>query len=128
MGVPFDVKGTPILGGCGLQMASTWTRSRSLFNTLFTAVSRPLLFSRPYRIRQSKRFKLEGCRFVYITQGTLRVVTSKIPRRFYRERTRGKKELKAHRIMKENLEKKRLREKAKREEALRLLKEKDLND
>ena len=66
---------------------------------------------------------MDGCRFVYVTQRTIRVVTSKIPRRFYRERTRGKKELKAHRIMKENLEKKRLREMAKKEEALQQLEE-----
>lgn len=103
-------------------MASTWTRLRSFsLNTLFTAISRPILFFRPYRMRQSKRFRLAGCRFVYITQGTMRVVTTKIPRRFYRERTRGKKELKAHRTMKEHLEKKKLREKAKEEEAIRLL-------
>ena len=65
---------------------------------------------------------------MYVTQKTIRVVTSKIPRRFYRERTRGKKELKAHRIMKENLEKKRLREKAKEEESLRLMEEKNHYD
>ena len=61
-------------------------------------------------MKTSKRFKLPGCRFVPTTKDTLRVVTSRIPRRFYRERERGKKELKAHRIMKQFLEAKRLRE------------------
>ena len=39
------------------------------------------------------------------------MVTSKIPRRFYRERERGKKELKAHRMMKQFIEAKKLRKK-----------------
>lgn len=56
-----------------------------------------------FRMRVSKRFKLAGCRFVPTTYNTWRVVTSKIPRRFYRERERGPKELKAHRMMKEQL-------------------------
>lgn len=74
-----------------------------------------LVFARGYRyrMRTSKRFKLPGCRFVPITQNTWRVVTSKIPRRFYRERERGKKELKAHRIMKAQLEAKAQREREK---------------
>jgi hypothetical protein len=64
-------------------------------------------------MRVSKRFKLPGCRFVPTTANTWRVVTSKIPRRFYRERERGKKELKAHRIMKAHLEAKEQREREK---------------
>lgn len=63
-----------------------------------------------YRMRTSKQFKLPGCRFVPTTKNTWRVVTSKIPRRFFRERERGKKELKAHRIMKEQLEAKALKD------------------
>lgn len=60
-------------------------------------------------MRTSPRFKLEGCRFVPISNGVWRVVTSKIPRRFHRERERGKKELKAHRMMKQFIEAKRQR-------------------
>ncbi len=66
-------------------------------------------------MKTSPRFKLEGCRFVPISNGVWRVVTSRIPRRFYRERERGKKELKAHRTMKQFIEAKELREKEKEE-------------
>ena len=64
-------------------------------------------------MRVSQRFKLQGCRFVPTTRNTWRVVTSQIPRKFYRERERGKKELKAHRIMKAQLEAKAQRERDK---------------
>ena len=60
-------------------------------------------------MRTSDRFKLKGCRFVPINRGRWRVVSGPLPRRFRLELERGKKELKVHKIIKQNIEAKRLK-------------------